>query len=339
MAAIGAAQRLSTPSFVLTSSCPAAVERSMPNSTSAMFLPRMHAGSSRLSAPSYPAKTSLLEQSARASFPRVLASCNSRSQMQSKLERQPSLQGSSTLQRQQTLKLGRTTSGISASVTGMPLERKLSIGSYGLERKVSIGLNRLERLGSSMGTGVLSDHLAPVPEQPWGGSINSQPASWHAVPAPHAHAEHQKKMGVVASAAAVAGAVHAGRAAAQRRSTLSHRQMSGSWAPSISSHPEVEQGETGFYFEDTPRMEMSDPMSAALEFDPLALGSSHLMSQLQIQNTQSGLAEKVQSAYQGLLKQDWPIFIATLFAAPAALSAVFGVLYMLDPAGLALDDR
>jgi hypothetical protein len=114
--------------------------------------------------------------------------------------------------------------------------------------------------------------------------------------------------------------------------------MSGYWAPSISSHPEIEQGETGFYFEDTPRMEMSDQMSAALEFDPLALGSSHLMSQLQIQNTQNGIAEKVQSAYQGLLKQDWPIFIATLFAAPAALSAVFGVLYMLDPAGLALDD-
>jgi hypothetical protein len=51
------------------------------------------------------------------------------------------------------------------------------------------------------------------------------------------------------------------------------------------------------------------------------------------------VADKVQNAYQGLLKQDWPVFIASLFAAPAALSAVFGVLYMLDPAGLAIDDR
>lgn len=251
-----------------------------------------------------------------------------------RLERQPSMQKPPTLQRQPTQNLGRTGSGIIAGI-----ERKLSIGGYSLERKASIGLNRLERLGSSVGNGGLFDHLASVPEQPWGGSSNSQPASWHAVPAPHSHAEHQKKMGVVASAAAVGGAVHAGRAAVQRRSTLSHRQMSGSWGPSsLPSHPEMEDGETGVYFEDTPRLAHAGSMSAALEFDPLDLGSSHLMSQLEIQNTRSGVAEKIQSAYQGLLKQDWPVFIASLFAAPAALSAVFGVLYMLDPAGLALDD-
>jgi hypothetical protein len=255
------------------------------------------------------------------------------------LQRQPSLQLPPSLQRRPTFnsRLARSPSRLnanqvpSASSLSGQLERKLSVTrSFKLERSASaVGGKLLLRLGSSLSGGVehtmFGGSLSPAQ-----GSINS---TWHAVPAPHAHSEHQKKMGIVASAAAAAGAVHAGRAAVQRRTAPPLRQHSGSWAPSVTPHPEMEEGESGIYFEDTPSM------SAALEFDPLALGSSHLMSQLPIQNVPGGVADKVQNAYQGLLKQDWPVFIASLFAAPAALSAVFGVLYMLDPAGLAIDDR